>query len=60
MNEHRRIPSSTSGAGRRRGGRARRRRGGRPRLLWPGLAAGAVLVLFFSDGGVHRNAEIER
>ncbi|MET9827149.1 DUF3152 domain-containing protein [Streptomyces sp. NPDC006349] len=45
MNEHRRIPSSTSGAGRRRGGRARRRRGGRPRLLWPGLAAGAVLVL---------------
>ncbi|MGW4013114.1 DUF3152 domain-containing protein [Streptomyces salinarius] len=47
MNERRRpTPPPSSAAGRRRrGGRARRRRGGRPRLLWPGLAAGAVLVL---------------
>ncbi len=47
MNERRRPtppPSSATGR-RRRGGRARRRRGGRSRLLWPGLAAGAVLVL---------------
>ncbi|CAL9661977.1 DUF3152 domain-containing protein [Streptomyces sp. enrichment culture] len=48
MNERRRPtpPSSSAAAGRRRrGGRSRRRRGGRSRLLWPGLAAGAVLVL---------------
>ncbi|WP_399881594.1 DUF3152 domain-containing protein [Streptomyces sp. BBFR51] len=49
MNEHRPTPSSSSGVDRRlrrsRGGGARRRRGGRSRLLWPGLAAGAVLVL---------------
>ncbi|AXL93597.1 hypothetical protein C4J65_32090 [Streptomyces sp. CB09001] len=47
MNERRRpTPPPSSAAGRRRrGGRSRRRRGGRPRLLWPGLAAGAVLVL---------------
>ncbi|MFA3873464.1 DUF3152 domain-containing protein [Streptomyces sp. MMCC 100] len=47
MNERRRPtpppPSATDRS--RRGGRARRRRGGRPRLLWPGLAAGTVLVL---------------
>ncbi|MFG2316223.1 DUF3152 domain-containing protein [Streptomyces tendae] len=48
MNERRRPtpPPSSAAAGRqRRDGRSRRRRGGRPRLLWPGLAAGAVLVL---------------
>ncbi|MFH8441634.1 DUF3152 domain-containing protein [Streptomyces sp. NPDC018026] len=47
MNERRRpTPSPSSAAGRRRrGGRSRRRRGARPRLLWPGLAAGTVLVL---------------
>ncbi|MEU1044171.1 DUF3152 domain-containing protein [Streptomyces sp. NPDC005897] len=47
MNERRRpTPPPTSATGRRRrGGRSRRRRGARPRLLWPGLAAGAVLVL---------------
>ncbi|MET9356716.1 DUF3152 domain-containing protein [Streptomyces sp. NPDC006617] len=47
MNERRRpSPPPSSAAGRRRrGGRSRRRRGARPRLLWPGLAAGAVLVL---------------
>ncbi|WP_108988114.1 DUF3152 domain-containing protein [Streptomyces coelicoflavus] len=47
MNERRRpnLPPSSAPGRRRRGGRARRRRGGRPRLLWPGLAAGAVLVL---------------
>ncbi|MFC9466479.1 DUF3152 domain-containing protein [Streptomyces coelicoflavus] len=47
MNERRRpnLPPSSAPGPRRRGGRARRRRGGRSRLLWPGLAAGAVLVL---------------
>ncbi|MFC9051616.1 DUF3152 domain-containing protein [Streptomyces violaceoruber] len=47
MNERRRpTPPPSSAAGRRRrGGRSRRRRGTRSRLLWPGLAAGAVLVL---------------
>ncbi|MFE0416463.1 DUF3152 domain-containing protein [Streptomyces tendae] len=48
MNERRRPtppPSSAAAGRRRRDGRSRRRRGGRPRLLWPGLAAGAVLVL---------------
>ncbi|KAF2781881.1 DUF3152 domain-containing protein [Streptomyces sp. OM5714] len=47
MNERRRpnLPPSSAPGRRRRGGRARRRPGGRSRLLWPGLAAGAVLVL---------------
>ncbi|MFF4475325.1 DUF3152 domain-containing protein [Streptomyces sp. NPDC001599] len=47
MNERRRpSPPPSSAAGRRRrGGRSRRRRSARPRLLWPGLAAGTVLVL---------------
>ncbi|MGW5569356.1 DUF3152 domain-containing protein [Streptomyces tendae] len=48
MNERRRPtsrPSSAAAGRRRRDGRSRRRRGGRRRLLWPGLAAGAVLVL---------------
>ncbi|MFD7064152.1 DUF3152 domain-containing protein [Streptomyces sp. NPDC059906] len=47
MNERRRpTPPPSSAAGRRRrGGRSRRRGGARPRLLWPGLAAGTVLVL---------------
>ncbi|MET7321820.1 DUF3152 domain-containing protein [Streptomyces sp. NPDC005549] len=47
MNERRRpTPPPSSATGRRRGGSRSRRRGrGRPRLLWPGLAAGAVLVL---------------
>ena len=55
MNERRSTPSSSSapetdrrhrrGSRGRRGGGARRRRGVRSRLLWPGLAAGAVLVL---------------
>ncbi|MFG2681993.1 DUF3152 domain-containing protein [Streptomyces sp. NPDC048392] len=46
MNERRPTspPSSATGR-RRRGSRTRDRRGGRHRLLWPGLAAGAVLVL---------------
>ncbi|MGW7567693.1 DUF3152 domain-containing protein [Streptomyces tendae] len=48
MNERRRPtsrPSSAAAGRRRRDGRSRRRRAGRRRLLWPGLAAGAVLVL---------------
>ncbi|MEV5015702.1 DUF3152 domain-containing protein [Streptomyces sp. NPDC053780] len=53
MNERRSTPSSPSAPDRRhrrgsrgrRGSGARRRRGVRSRLLWPGLAAGAVLVL---------------
>ncbi|MFH8705436.1 DUF3152 domain-containing protein [Streptomyces rubrogriseus] len=47
MNERRRpTPPPSSAAGRRRrGGRSRRRRGTRSRLLWPGLAAGTVLVI---------------
>lgn len=53
MNERRSTPSSPSAPDRRhrrgsrgrRGGGARRRRGVRSRLLWPVLAAGAVLVL---------------
>ncbi|MGW5090713.1 DUF3152 domain-containing protein [Streptomyces coelicoflavus] len=47
MNERRRpnLPPSSAPGRRRRGGRARLRPGGRSRLLWPGLAAGAVLVL---------------
>ncbi|MFI7351239.1 DUF3152 domain-containing protein [Streptomyces sp. NPDC049936] len=53
MNERRSTPSSSSATDRRHrrgsrgrpGGGARRRRGVRSRLLWPGLAAGAMLVL---------------
>ncbi|WP_328558893.1 DUF3152 domain-containing protein [Streptomyces coelicoflavus] len=47
MNERRRpnLPPSSVAGRRRRGGRARGRRAGRPRLLWPVLAAGVVLVL---------------
>lgn len=59
MNERRRpTPPSSSAAAdrRRRGGRSRRRRGGRSRLLWPGLAAGAVLVL---AGGLALKAATE-
>ncbi|MGW2169659.1 DUF3152 domain-containing protein [Streptomyces sp. NPDC001705] len=63
MNERRSTPSSPSAPDRRhrrgsrgrRGGGARRRRGVRSRLLWPVLAAGAVLVLAgglaLRDGG---------
>ncbi|MFG3074370.1 DUF3152 domain-containing protein [Streptomyces sp. NPDC048225] len=46
MSERRRsTPPPSSATGRRRHGGRARRRGGRRRLLWPGIAAGAVLVL---------------